>query len=91
MRTFDVKSLVCRGKNPGTLHRAPVGQGCRPGALGSWLACHCLWVLVWTGACYLHGVGGFVFNSPSSPEAKVPCPGVSSIQQRAVARVDHRQ
>ena len=24
-----------------------------PGALGSWLAGHCLWVLVWTGACYL--------------------------------------
>ena len=31
------------------------------------LAGHCLWVLVfWTGACYWHGVGGFLFNSPSS-------------------------
>ena len=50
----------------GTLHRAPVGQG--PSALGSWLAGHCPWVLVWSGACYRHGVGGFVFNSePSSP------------------------
>ena len=26
---------------------------CRPGALGSWLAGHCPWVLVWAGACYL--------------------------------------
>ena len=25
-----------------------------------------LWVLVWTGACYWHGVGGFMFNSSSS-------------------------
>ena len=37
-----------------------------PGTPGSWLAGHCLWVLVWTGACYWHGVGGFMFNSSSS-------------------------
>ena len=30
------------------------------------MAGHFLWVLVWTGACYWHGVGGFVFNSSSS-------------------------
>ena len=33
------------------------------------MAGHFLWVLVWTGACYWHGVGGFMFNSSSSP----PC------------------
>ena len=50
----------------GTLHRAPVGQG-PPGpgwlaiSFGFWLQ-----VLVWTGACYWHGVGGFMFNSSSS-------------------------
>ena len=27
---------------------------------------HFLWVLVWAGACYRDGVGGFVFNSTSS-------------------------
>ena len=31
------------------------------------MAGHCSWVLVWAGACYWHGVGGFVLNSPSSP------------------------
>ena len=31
-----------------------------PGALRSWLAGHCPWVLVWTGACYWKGVGGRV-------------------------------
>ena len=31
------------------------------------MAGHFLWVLVWTGACYWHGVGGFMFNSSSSP------------------------
>ena len=30
------------------------------------IAGHFLWVLVWTGACYWHGVGGFMFNSSSS-------------------------
>ena len=52
-----------------TLHRAPVGQG--PSGPG-WLAIgHYLWrFLVWTGACYWHGVGGFVFNSSSSGEAE---------------------
>ena len=34
-------------------------------SLGSWLAGHCPWVLAWTGACYWHGVGGFMFNLPS--------------------------
>ena len=38
-----------------------------PGTLGSWLAGHCPWVLVWAGACYWHGMGGFMFNSSSSP------------------------
>ena len=33
------------------------------------MAGHFPWVLVWTGACYWHGVGGFMFNSPSSPRA----------------------
>ena len=37
-----------------------------PGTPGSWLAGHFPWVLVWTGVCYWHGVGGFMFNSPSS-------------------------
>ena len=37
-----------------------------PGTSGSWLAGHFLWVLVWTGACFWHGVGGFMFNSSSS-------------------------
>ena len=39
-----------------------------PGTLGSWLAGHCslCWVLVWAGACYWHGVRGFMFNSSSS-------------------------
>ena len=37
-----------------------------PGTPGSRLAGHFFWVLVWAGACYWHGVGGFVFNSPSS-------------------------
>ena len=40
--------------------------------LGSWLTGHCPWVLVWTGACYWYGVGGFVFNSSSSGETKRP-------------------
>ena len=36
----------------------------------SWLAGgHCLWVLVWAGACYWHGVGGFMFSSSSSPSS----------------------
>ena len=30
------------------------------------MAGHFLWVLVWAGACYWHGVGGFMFNSSSS-------------------------
>ena len=36
------------------------------------MAGHCPWVLVWTGACYWHGVGGFLFNSLSSA---IVCPG----------------
>ena len=27
---------------------------------------HCPWVLVWTGVCYWHGVGEFIFSSSSS-------------------------
>ena len=38
------------------LHPPPCARW--PGTLGSWLAGHCLWVLVWTGACYWHGAGG---------------------------------
>ena len=45
-----------------TLHRSPVCQG--PSG-HDWPAI-AFGVLVWTGACYWHGVGGFVFNSPSS-------------------------
>ena len=30
------------------------------------MAGHFSWVLIWTGACYWHGVGGFVFDSSSS-------------------------
>ena len=37
-----------------------------PGTYGSLLAGNFLWVLVWVGACYWHGMGGFVFNSSSS-------------------------
>ena len=37
-----------------------------PGTTKSWLAGLFPWVLVWAGACYWHGVGGSVFNSPSS-------------------------
>ena len=47
---------------PGT--RDPHGGGTR--VMIGWLAGHCLWVLVWAGACYWHGVGEFMFNSPSS-------------------------
>ena len=42
-----------------------------PGTSGSRLAGHFLWVLVWTGACYWHGVGGLMFNSPSSERRRV--------------------
>ena len=31
--------------------------------------------MVWTGACYWHGVGGFMFNSSSSPQPPVGGPG----------------
>ena len=50
---FDVKNLVC-------LYGA-----------GSWLAgrCRCPCVMVWTGVCYWHGVGGFMFNSSSSNDS----------------------
>ena len=48
----------------------PQPCACLPGTSGSWLAGHSPWVLVWAGACYWHGVGGFVFNSPSSWIAK---------------------
>ena len=47
-----------------------------PGALESWLAGHRPWVLVWTGACYWHGMGGFVFNSSSSHHHRRGCGGV---------------
>ena len=41
-----------------TLNRVPVGQGASgPAWLGTG---HCPWVLVWTGACYWKGVGGFI-------------------------------
>ena len=50
---------------PSTLHPPPCARW--PGTPGSWLAGHFPWVLVWTGACYWHGVGGFVFNSSQSP------------------------
>ena len=52
------------GLTPSTLHPPPCARW--PGTIGPWLAGHCLWVLVWTGACYRHGVGGSVFNSSSS-------------------------
>ena len=45
-------------------HKKPLPRARWPGTLGSWLAGHCPWVLVWAGACYRNGVGGFVFNSP---------------------------
>ena len=50
-----------------------------PGTHGSWLACHFPWVLVWTGACYWHGVGGFMFNSSS---LKAPCDTFTTIGKR---------
>ena len=53
---------------PSTLYRAPVGQG--PSG-PDWLAT-CPWVLVWTGACYWHGVGGFMFKSSSLPGGRTP-------------------
>ena len=49
---------------PGSWHPPPRARW--PGTLGSWLAGHCPWVLHWAGACYWHGVGGFMFNSSSS-------------------------
>ena len=53
-----------------TPHRAPVVQG----PLGSdWTA-----VAVWTGACYWHGVGGYIFNSPSAPAPATGSPPCSS-------------
>ena len=39
------------------------------------MAGHFPWVLVWTGACYWHGVGGFLFNSPSPPPGGSPTNG----------------
>ena len=48
------------------MHPPPPPFARWPGTLGSWLAGYCLWVLVWTGACYWNGAGGFMFNSPSS-------------------------
>ena len=42
-----------------------------PLALGSWLDGHRPWALVWAGACYWNGVGGFVFNSSSKPSPLV--------------------
>ena len=38
---------------------------------------HFPWVLVWVGAYYWHGVGGFVFNSSSSglPRTTIPAAG----------------
>ena len=49
-----------------------------PGTLGSWLAGYCPWVLVWAGACYWNGVGGFMFHaspsgSPKAAHSAVPC------------------
>ena len=49
---------------PPPVHPPPCARW--PGTPGSWLAGHFPWVLVWTGACYWNGVGGFMFNSPSS-------------------------
>ena len=49
----------------------PPPRACWPGASaltaghGLWVF---LWVLIWTGACYWHGVGGFMFNSSSSDQ-----------------------
>ena len=52
------------GQTGTAVHRAPVGQG--PSG-PDWLATALgFWILVWTGACYWHGVSGFVFNSTSS-------------------------
>ena len=43
---------------PVVVHPPPCARW--PGTSGSWLAGHFPWVLVWTGACYWHGVGGFL-------------------------------
>ena len=56
------------------LHRVPVGQGPAPGTLGSsWLAGHFPTAVgFWSGragACYWHGVGGFMLTSSSSAPA----------------------
>ena len=49
--------------HPGLTPKHPPPCARWPGTPGSWLAGHFPWVLVWTGACYWHGVGGFMFNS----------------------------
>ena len=36
------------------------------------LATDCPWVLVWTGACYWHGVGELMFNSSSLVWQRTP-------------------
>ena len=56
---------TCINIRNATWHPPPCARW--PGTSASWLADHFLWVLVWTGACYWHGVGGFMFNSSSSP------------------------
>ena len=44
--------------------QGPPGPGWLAISFGFWCR-----VLVWTGACYWHGVGGFTFNSPSSNQS----------------------
>ena len=62
----------------GIEHEHPPPRARWPGALGSWLAGHYPWVLVWAGACHWHGVGGFVFvfnSSSSAPSTRSVCGG----------------
>ena len=43
------------------------------------MAGHCPWVLVWTGACYWHGVGGFMFiDSDAARTAVLSAAGIEA-------------
>ena len=75
-RTKSIHSFVP------SLHPPPCARW--PGTPGSWLAGHCLWVLVWTGACYWHGVGGFMFKMVSQFVTIVTRLGADKCGARAV-------
>ena len=66
------------------VHRAPVGQELRLPRLATTLG-FSFGLLVWADACYWHGVGGAMFNSPSSRDARISC-----FRRRSLGDCDHR-